>query len=65
MVLISMWMVPGFRVLRMPCGPLMTSSTSAAVGTIDISTSAVAATSAALAAMVPPALTSSGEPLRR
>src|SRR5215469_4315582 len=32
MVLISMWMVPGFRVLSVPAGPSMISSTSLAVG---------------------------------
>jgi hypothetical protein len=65
MVLISMWMVPGFRVPRVPYGPLMTCSTSSAVGTMERMTSASAATSAALAATSPPDLTSSGEPLRR
>ncbi len=65
MVLISMWMVPGCRVVSVPAGPQMISSTSSAVGTIDSSTSTPAATSAALAAASPPALTSSGEPLRR
>ena len=50
MVLISMWTVPGLRVRRVPAGPAMISSTSAAVGTIDISTSVRAATSAGEAA---------------
>ena len=50
MVLISMWMVPSLSWRRVPVGPSMTSSTSSAVGTIDSSTSALAATSAALAA---------------
>ena len=65
MVLISMWIVPGFSVARVPWGPAVISSTSSAVGTIERMTSASAATSAALAATVPPSLRSSGEPLRR
>ena len=65
MVLISMWIVPGRRALRVPGGPPMTSSTSAASGTMDSSTSAPAATSAAEPATMPPASASSDEPLRR
>jgi len=65
MVLISMWMVPSLSAVSVPAGPAMISSTSSAVGTIDSSTSAPAATSAALAATAPPSVTSSGEPLRR
>ena len=65
MVLISMWMVPGRRVVSVPDGPQMTSSTAAASGTMDMSTSAAAATSAGDPATVPPASASSGEPLRR
>ena len=65
MVLISRWMVPGLSCLRVPSGPLITSSTASASGTMDSSTSAAAATSAALPATMPPAAASSGEPLRR
>ena len=65
MVLISMWIVPLRSVRRAPAGPQMTSSTSCAPGRIDSSTSASAATSAALPTTVPPACASSGEPLRR
>ncbi len=65
MVLISMWIVPGLRAARVPAGPAMISSTSAAVGTIETSTSVLAATSAAEAATAPPAAASSAEPLRR
>ena len=64
-VLISMCTVPGRSAVSVPAGPQMTSSTAAASGTMDIRTSAWAATSAGDPATVPPAAASSGEPLRR
>jgi hypothetical protein len=52
-------------VVSVPCGPHTTLVTASASGTIDTSTSALAATSAAETATVPPASASSGEPDRR
>ena len=60
-VLISMWMVPGRSgVVSVPAGPPMISSTAAASGTMDMSTSAAERTSAVTPATVPPAAASSG-----
>ena len=64
-VLISRCTVPGRMVVSVPCGPQTTLLTASASGTIDTSTSALAATSAAETATVPPASASSGEPDRR
>jgi len=65
MVLISMWTVPGRRPASVPRGPAITSGTASASWTIDTITLAPAATSAGLAATIPPAAASSAEPERR
>jgi hypothetical protein len=65
MVLISMCTVPGRIVVSVPAGPHATSSTSAASGRMDTSTSARSATSAAETAGTPPAAASSGDACRR
>ena len=64
-VLISMCTVPGRSVVSVPAAPRMTSSTAAASGRMESSTSAWTATSAPDQASMPPAAASSGEPLLR